>query len=150
VTDGGYDLPTPGDRVRDRDGDDGDELLVVETHPDTTAEDHRIDAIDATVADVNVDHPGDAPVVEAVYVEDLERGDVTSREPRALRADVAADRLRSYTFPSTRLAPVNTDDGVDDTTPLREVWGASDPEDTRDGPHMPDDEAASPGGGRGV
>jgi hypothetical protein len=123
-------LPFPGDRVRDRDGDDSDELLVVRIYPETAAEDYRIDAIDATVADENPDHPSDAPVVEAVYVEDLERGDVTSREPRALRADVAEGRLRAYTFPASRLAPVDGEEDEDDDHPLRDVWGD---EDTRGG-----------------
>lgn len=123
-------LPSPSDRVRDRDGDDGDEVLVVRTHPDTAAEDYRIDAIDATVADENPDHPSDAPAVEAVYIEDLKRGDVTSREPRALRADVAEGQLRAYTFPASRLAPVDDEKDEDDDHPLRDVWGD---EDTRGG-----------------
>jgi hypothetical protein len=133
-----FDLPTPGDRVHDRDNDNSGELIVVETFPETAAADYEIDALGETVADRNPDHPDAAPVAKAVYLESADRRGVESARPRALRADVGAGRLRAYTFPVTRLA------AIDDDHPLTDVWGDG------NGPHDADDDDAIPGGGRGV
>jgi len=102
--DGGrYILPTSGSRVRDRDGDEDDELLVVRVHHDTRAADHRIDALDATVADVNPNYDADAPVVEAVYVDELESlGGWRTVED--VRDAVSFDAVKCYSFPADRLA----------------------------------------------
>jgi hypothetical protein len=133
-----FDLPGPGDRVRDRDNDDSGALIVVETFPQTAAADYEIDALGETVADRNPDHPDAAPAAKAVYLESADRRGVESTHPRALRADVGAGRVRAYTFPVTRLAVIDSDH------PLAEVWGVG------DGPDAADDDAAGSGGGRGV
>jgi len=106
ATDGGTEtrLPAAGDRVRDRDSDDGDELVVVETHPDTEARDCWLDAIDATVADVNGAYDAAAPVVEAAYVSDIEDRLDGWRSVEDLRDAVSFGALSTYTFPADRLA----------------------------------------------
>jgi hypothetical protein len=97
-TDGGrFQLPEPGDRVRDRDG--GDELYVVGVHPDTAATDHRVEALDKTVAAANRAYDPDAPVVEAVYAEDLDH----TRGVEDVRDSILAADLKSYSFPADRL-----------------------------------------------
>jgi hypothetical protein len=106
-TDGGvteYDVPDAGERVRDRDTD-GDELLVVAVHDDTNAARHRIDGLGgATVADANPAYDPAAPVVEAVYLEAVRETLDGWRSVEDLRDAVAFDALRSYTFPADRLA----------------------------------------------
>lgn len=105
--DGGrYILPGEGSRVRDRDGDEDDELLVVRVHEDTRAGDHRIDALDATVAGVNPEHDPDAPVVEAVYVDELEELDAW-RTVEDVRDAVSFGAINSYPFPADRLAAIS-------------------------------------------
>jgi hypothetical protein len=108
ATDGGAEtrLPTAGDRVRDRDSDDGDELVVVKTHPDTEARDCWLDAIDATVADANGAYDAAAPVVEAAYVSDVEDRLDGWRSVEDLRDAVSFGALSTYTFPADRLAAV--------------------------------------------
>jgi hypothetical protein len=108
ATDGGTEtrLPTAGDRVRDRDSDDGDELVVVETHPDTEARECWLDAIDATVADVNGAYDATAPVVEAAYVSAVEERLDGWRSVEDLRDAVSFGALSLYTFPADRLARV--------------------------------------------
>jgi hypothetical protein len=108
--DGGrYILPSEGSRVRDRDGDEDDELLVVRVHPDTPADDHRIDALDATVADVNPEYDPDAPVVEAVYADELESLDGW-RTVADVRDAVAEGAVGGYSFPADRLAAISGGD----------------------------------------
>jgi len=108
ATDGGTTtrLPSAGDRVRDRDSDDGDKLVVVETHPDTEARECWLDAIDATVADVNGAYDAAAPVVEAAYVSDIEDRLDGWRSVEDLRDAVSFGALSTYTFPADRLAAV--------------------------------------------
>jgi len=105
-TDGGATtrLPSAGERVRDRDSDDGDELVVVETHPDTEARECWLDAINATVADVNGAYDAAAPVVEAAYVSEVEDSLDGWRSVEDLRDAVSFGALRCYSFPADRLA----------------------------------------------
>jgi len=106
ATDGGTEtrLPAAGDRVRDRDSDDGDELVVVEIHPDTEARECYLDAIGATVADVNGAYDAAAPVVEAAYVSEVEDSLDGWRSVEDLRDAVSFGALRCYSFPADRLA----------------------------------------------
>jgi len=106
ATDGGTEtrLPAAGDRVRDRDSDDGDELVVVEIHPDTEARECWLDALDATVAEVNSAYDAAAPVVEAAYVEDVSETLDGWRTVEDLRDAVSFGALDVYTFPADRLA----------------------------------------------
>ena len=105
VTDGGtsrqrFEVPEPGDLVRDR--KQGDLLVVVARHLETTADAWHIDAIDGrpTVADVNPQFAADAPVVVAVYDEE-------DTPPGDLRAKAYAGEVKTYTFPADRLEVVD-------------------------------------------
>jgi hypothetical protein len=97
--------PAPGDEVRDR--EEGDRLVVVETHADTTAAEYEIAALEgATVAEVNDRWSADAAVVEAAYVSDIEDRLDGWRSVEDLRDAVTFDALRAYSFPQDRLARV--------------------------------------------
>lgn len=104
-----YVLPDVGTVVRDRDGEPTDELLVVAMH-DTRADEYRLEAVDGepTVADVNPGYDPAAPVVGAVYRDDVPDTDGW-RTVDELRRAVARDELRAYSFPADRLAPVDDD-----------------------------------------
>jgi len=107
LPDGGrYLLPNAGARVRDRDTDDEhDTLIVVDVHPETTAEDFEIDELDgASVAEVNPDHDSGAPVVEAVYADEADDQLDGWRSVEDLRDAVSFGAITAYTFPVTRLA----------------------------------------------
>lgn len=107
LPDGGreVDALAVADRVRDRDSDEDDELLVLEVR-DVRADEERLDAIDGspTVAEVNPAYGPGAPVVDAVYLDDLGHLEAW-RSVDDLRDAVEAGALRAYTFPRDRLAP---------------------------------------------
>lgn len=105
--DGGrYILPTVGGRVRDR--EDGDELVVVDTYPGANADKYGIDDLDGvTVADVNDTYDPSAPVVDAVYVEDLEETLDGWRAVEDVKDAVSFDAITAYSFPADRLAAAN-------------------------------------------
>jgi len=107
ATDGGRTdvLPSPGDRVRDRDSGD-DELVVVNVDEDTTAAECWLTAINATVADVNGAYDPEAAVVEAAYVEDVSETLDGWRTVEDLRDAVSFGALSLYTFPADRLTRV--------------------------------------------
>lgn len=108
LPDGGVrELPetlTPGDRVRDRDDHD-DQLVVVAVH-NIRADEFILTDVDGepTVAEVNEQYPTRAPVVHAVYVDDL---DAVDGQKTADNIREAVDRgiIRSYAFPAPRLDP---------------------------------------------
>lgn len=105
-TDGGYQLPAVGSRVRDRGTEDGDELVTIATHPDTRAADYMIDAIGATVAEVNREYDRDAPVVKAVYTDEANEQLPWWQSVDELGEAVDAGAINSYSFPADRLASV--------------------------------------------
>jgi hypothetical protein len=96
-------LPDSGTRVRDRD-DESVELLVVDTHPETTAADHVVEEIGATVADVNPEYDPGAAVVDAVYLDELDETLDTWRGVEDVRDAVAFGAVSAYSFPADRLA----------------------------------------------
>ena len=108
ATDGGRvdELPAPGDHLRDRESADDAELIVVETNPDTKATDWLIDAIDATVADVNPTYDGAAPVLEAAYVAEIDMSLDRWRSVEELRDAIEEGALQAYAFPADRLETV--------------------------------------------
>ena len=106
VTDGGrYILPGVGDRVVDR--EEGDELLVVELHQQTGADRYKIDAVGKTVAEVNPEYDPAAPVVEAVYIDDVDETLDGWRSVEDVRDAVAFDAVTAYSFPADRLRGVD-------------------------------------------
>jgi len=102
-TDGGrYILPGVGDRVVDR--EEGDELLVVELHEQTGADRYEIDANGKTVAELNPEYDPAAPVVEAVYADDIARKLDEWESVDDLKAAVSFGVVSSYSFPADRLS----------------------------------------------
>jgi len=97
-------LPSTGDRVRDRETD-GDELLVVEIHADARADEYEIEALEhATVADVNDGYDPRAVVVEAVYLEEADAALDGWRSVEDVRDAVSFGAVNAYAFPADRLA----------------------------------------------
>lgn len=107
-TDGGqYRLPAVGDPVVDREG--GDRLVVIDVHPGTTASEYAITE-GATVADHNDEYDPAAPVVDAVYTEEVGVALVEWRSVADLRRAVGDGKLTTYAFPTDRLATVEEGD----------------------------------------
>ena len=109
ATDGGrYYLPDVGERAVDRRDDDGGELVVVATHPETAAHDYTVEALDGlTVAEVNEEYDAAAPVVEVVYVDEADATLDRWRDVEDLRDAVHYNAVCAYSFPADRLAPVS-------------------------------------------
>lgn len=108
LADGGAAVPDAGEHVRDREGDPDDVLVVLEALPDTRADFYQIPATGNTVAQHNPDYPPWAPVVRAVYSDDLDA--VTGwRDLDDLRDAVDDGALRAYAFPAPRLTPLSDD-----------------------------------------
>jgi hypothetical protein len=96
-------LPQPGRVARDRDDLEAT-VLVVETLPDTRADEYRIEATGNTVYEHNRDYPPWSPVVRAVYVDALDA--LTEwRGLGDLEDFIQEGGVRAYTFPAARLAP---------------------------------------------
>ena len=104
LADGGqYRLPGVGDPVLDREG--GDRLVVIDVHPGTTASEYAI-TDGATVADHNEEYDPTAPVVDAVYTDEVGVALVEWRSVADLRRAADDGKLTVYSFPAPRLAPV--------------------------------------------
>lgn len=96
-------LPHPGRVARDRDDMEAT-VLVVETLPDTRADEYRIEATGNTVYEHNREYPPWSPVVRAVYVDALDA--LTEwRGLGDLEDFIQEGAVRAYTFPAARLAP---------------------------------------------
>ncbi|WP_424004841.1 hypothetical protein ACOZ4I_17395 (plasmid) [Haloarcula salina] len=106
--DGGrYALPAVGSRVRDRDTD-GDELLIIDVREGTRADGFVLDEFDGlTVADVNDAYDPGAPVVDAVYIDELEEALGGWRTVEDVKDAVSFGAVGSYSFPADRLAVVD-------------------------------------------
>ena len=110
--DGGkaYSIPDEGDTVRDLDARDHGLLIVLNTHPEACAAEFTIDDAGTTVAGVNPGYDDGAPVVEAVYVDDVENTLGSWRSIEDIRDAVSFDVLRVYSFPSDRVVATNRGD----------------------------------------
>lgn len=93
---------TEGSTVTDREADDDDRLRVVGVYDDT-ADEWRIDQIDATVAEVNPEYPADDRVVACVYREDIIDQHGQGAPVDVVQRSAADGDLRVYTFPRSRL-----------------------------------------------
>jgi hypothetical protein len=100
---------TEGCIVTDRDTEDDDRLCVVSVYDDR-ADEWRIDAIDATVAECNPDYPAGDHVIACVYVEDAEDTLGEDAPGWRIRRSAAFGDLRTYTFPRSRLRRVTGGD----------------------------------------
>jgi hypothetical protein len=114
VADGGRIEPdfSAADRAVDRDSDRDAEVIVLEV-TGTKARNYTIDGLGRTVAKCNIDYSPDAPVVEAVYAEEVEANVDGWRSVEDLRDAAAFGAISSYSFPATRLRPL--DDEGDET-----------------------------------
>ena len=95
-----------GDRVRDLESDDSEELLVVGIR-DATAAEYVIPDLGESVAAVNPGYPPRDRVVEAVYADDVENRLDGWRSIEDVRDAVAFDAIRSYSFPASRLRTID-------------------------------------------
>lgn len=98
---GMYSLPGVGAPVVDRETDE--RLIVIRLRPETRAGDHEVGS--ETVAELNPEYDENAPVVDAVYAEEIQLAEWRSVDD----LQAAADRgdLTAYAFPVDRLrAPV--------------------------------------------
>jgi hypothetical protein len=103
ATDGGRHRLTEGSIVVDEDSEDDDLLEVVEVYHNDRADDWRIEALDATVAEANPHYPPGDAVVVAVYREDVLDAIGSGAPPEFVQAAAARDQLRTYSFPRSRL-----------------------------------------------
>jgi len=98
-----------GDRVVDRDADPDDQNpAIVVGLPEEPAYAHEIDAINATVADVNPDYPASGSVATVAFVNDLD--DVKNWRIAAsakLPAICEEWDVQTYTYPIERLRKVS-------------------------------------------
>lgn len=101
---------TPGDRVRDRGGDDDADLAVVIACPTIPADEYEIEDTGQTVADYNPDCDSDTPVVEIVFQPALEASPINwqAHSPDTLAEQIAAHDIQTYAYPATRLEQVAT------------------------------------------
>lgn len=114
-SDGGtrFVLPSEGTIVYDELRSDGvgDELFILNVHPDTSADEVYIDELGQTVASVNDEYADSAPVVDCVYLDELVNvlGDWDSVD--GVKSAVVEGEVRSYTFPVDRLAATRGGEG---------------------------------------
>mgnify|MGYP006304544073 CR=1 FL=1 len=102
----GYVLPTEGKRVVDREDDDPDDAIVLKALATTTAREHYIDELDATVAETNPQYDPLAPVVVVAFAADLEDERRPGEDLRDVLADGGRDAPR-YAFPAPRVEAVD-------------------------------------------
>jgi hypothetical protein len=100
---------TEGSTVTDRDTEDDDRLRVVGTYEDAAA-DWYLEAIDATVAEVNPEYPADDRVVACAYLEDIHDEHGQGAPVDLVQRSAAFGDLRTYTFPRSRLRRVGGGD----------------------------------------
>jgi hypothetical protein len=101
------DLPI-GARVEDRDADDPNPAVVV-GRPEEPAYATYIEALDASVADLNPEYAASGPVATVAYAGDLDAApDVWRETPPDALADICEDHdVRTYDFPTARLREVS-------------------------------------------
>ncbi|GAA0464500.1 hypothetical protein MUK72_19390 (plasmid) [Halococcus dombrowskii] len=103
-----------GQLVRDRESDDDSQMIVLKIR-DISARAYHIDAIDQTVAEANPEYPPHEPVVDVVFVADIEDAvGINWEADDILRMD-ADDQLeradiQRYAYPISRLAEITNDD----------------------------------------
>lgn len=96
-----------GDRVVDREDDEPRSEAVVVKKVDTRADQTPIDVLDATVAQLNPEHPAEAPVVRVAFVEEVEEdlaAPLDEYHDEEVPLAVNGNNVRTYDYPVTRLA----------------------------------------------
>ncbi|MFC4989370.1 hypothetical protein [Saliphagus infecundisoli] len=107
---------TIGDVVHDRDDDDPDPAIVVNTR-DTPAEEWDLPRLDTTLAEDNPDYPSDAPVVTVLFEDTLTDSfpDWDRNAPISYPTLDDSD-LRYYSFPAPRLESGEPPEATDPAT----------------------------------
>ena len=97
-----------GDVVRDREDDDPDPAIVVNT-PGAPADEWDISRLDKTVAEDNPDYPSDAEIITVVYEENLKEAfpNWTANNPITY-ATLNERSVQHYSFPDPRLEPAES------------------------------------------
>ena len=99
-----YTLPKTGAHVFDERSNEERELVVIDVYPGTRAADHKIpEPSGYTVAELNNQYDPGEPVVDAVYIEDINDLFGSCWNVKQLRSAVYNDLIRSYAFPAPRL-----------------------------------------------
>jgi hypothetical protein len=136
-----------GDVVRDREDNDPDPAIVVNT-PGAPADEWDISRFDKTVAEDNPDYPPDAEIITVVYEENLREAFPNWAANNPITYATLDERsVQHYSFPDPRLEP--TESNATGATNVAEASESeSDPEPAPDGEAdvdtTPDDEATSP------
>lgn len=107
-----YTIPGEGDTIRDLDCGGEDTLIVLDTHPEACAAEFEIDDTGVTVAQLNPAYDDGAPVIEAVYLDDIEDRLEGWRSIEDIRDAVSFDVLRVYSFPADRIVETDRGDWV--------------------------------------
>ena len=127
-----------GDVVRDREDDDPDRAIVVNT-PGAPANEWDVPRFGKTVAEDNPEYPPDAEIVTVVYEENLNNAfpDWEANNPITY-ATLDERGVQYYSFPDPRLEPAEPTDATEttDSEPEPVPEGATDNT-------APDDEATS-------
>lgn len=107
VADGGRPGVGVGDRVKDLDSEEDDELLVVRERDEPATE---IYVRGRSVAEYNPEYPPNSRVVDCVYTSAIDTALEGWRSVEDVRDAVAFDALTAYSFPAGRLRRVGEDD----------------------------------------
>lgn len=98
-----YRLPDTGDLVHDRETEEPRELIVMETNPEIAADDHTIDRLGVSVAEMNPEYDAAAPVVECVYLAAVNDALDQWLDVDDIQFVVDWGDLKTYSFPADRL-----------------------------------------------
>ena len=116
-----------GDVVRDREDDDPDPAIVVNT-PGAPADEWDISRLNKTVAEDNPDYPFDSEIVTVVYEENLRKAFPNWAANNSITYATLNERsVQHYSFPDPRLEPAESN-----ATGTTNVAEASDSESASD------------------
>ena len=127
-----------GDVVRDREDDDPDPAIVVNT-PGAPADEWDVPRFDKTVAEDNPEYPPDAEIITVVYEENLIESFPNWEANNPITYATLDERsVQYYSFPDPRLEPAESN-----ATETTDSESEPDPEEETDDETALDDEAAS-------
>ncbi|GAA0471737.1 hypothetical protein GCM10008985_30710 [Halococcus dombrowskii] len=99
-----------GDVVRDREDDDPDPAIVVNT-PGAPADEWDISRLDKTVAEDNPEYPSDAEIITVVFEENLNEAFPNWEANNPITYATLEERnIQHYSFPDPRLEPAEPTD----------------------------------------
>ena len=132
-----------GDVVYDREDDDPDPAIVVNT-PGAPANEWDVPRFGKTVAEDNPEYPPDAEIVTVVYEENLDEAFPNWEANNPITYATLDERgVQYYSFPDPRLEPVEQPDATETTDSDSDSEPEPDPEGATDDSTAPNDETAS-------